>query len=88
MSCAVPFSMVAVSTRVPSVVAVTLLSVSIVVIPAPGVLTVQTIVLLLALLGSTVPVRVSGIPTVPVGGTPVMSVTGTKVLNVIVKSFV
>ena len=51
--------------------------------------TLQVMVLLVALAGSTVPERVSEVPAVAEVGRPVMSVTGTKAaLTVIVKSCV
>jgi len=45
----------------------------------PALFTDHTIVLLVASVGSTVPERVSGVPTVPLVGTPEIPVTGTKV---------
>ena len=46
----------------------------------PALLTVHTIVLLVALLGVTVLLRVKGVPTVAHEGTPVMFDTATKVV--------
>jgi hypothetical protein len=43
----------------------------------PAVFTVHTMVLLVAFAGSTVPVMVRGIPTVPPEGTPVIPLTAT-----------
>ena len=48
-----------------------------------GVITLHVMVLLVALLGTTVPVRVSGMPAVAAVGTPVMLVTGTKSVAVL-----
>jgi hypothetical protein len=52
--------------------------------------TLHVIVLLVAVDGATVPVRVRGVPTVATLETPVMSVTGTNaaLLTVMVKSLV
>ena len=70
-------AMVAVKTTLPALVGVTLVPLMLV-IPAPAVLTLQTMVLLVAFAGLTVPPRVSGVPAVPELGTPVMFVTGTS----------
>ena len=49
----------------------------------------QTMVLLVAVVGCTVPVKVRGVPFTAVVGTPVMSVTATKAAaTLMVKSFV
>ena len=55
----------------------------------PALATLHVIVLLVALEGSTIPVRVSGVPAVALVGMPVMFVTATKAaLTVIEKSWV
>ena len=70
--------MVAVTTAVPAaVVFKTLVPAAMVAPVVPAVLTVHVMVLLVALDGATVPVRVRGVPTPPVVGMPVIPVTPT-----------
>jgi hypothetical protein len=49
----------------------------------PAVFTDQAIALLVAVVGATVPVKVSAVPTVAAEGTPVMPVTATKTGSVL-----
>ena len=87
MPCAVPLAMVALTVTVPAAVAFRVFPLTV----AEPLTTDQAIVLLVAVAGSTVPVRVNAVPAVAVVATPVMSVTATKVpppLTVIVKSLV
>jgi hypothetical protein len=70
--------MVAVRTTEPAALGVKLFPV-ILATPAPAVFTLQTMVRLLALSGTTVaPARLTGAPAKPPSGTPVISLTGTK----------
>ena len=75
-----PFVMVAVTTTGPAAVAVNAPAV----IVAVPLFTVQTMVLLVAVAGSTIPVRVKGAPTVPEAGTPLISVTATKAAEILI----
>jgi len=70
--------MVAVTTSVPGSDGVTLLPPVIDATVSSGDLTAQEIVWLVAVPGSTVPLRVISVPFVPVVGIPVMLVTATK----------
>jgi hypothetical protein len=53
----------------------------VIVAPVPPVFSNQVMVLLFALLGTTVSARVSGTPTVTVSGKPVMLATGTNIVS-------
>lgn len=70
-----PFSMVALTVTVPVAVVLSLLCPVIVAPVVPAVTTVHVMVLFVALFGATVPVNVSGTPTVAWFGTLVMLVT-------------
>ena len=83
-----PFAMVAVTVTVPAAVVFKVLP-EMVAPVAPADFTLQTMVLLVASVGATVPVSVSGVPAVAVVGTPVMPVTALKaVLTAMLKSWV
>ena len=74
----VPFMIVAVTTTVPAPVALAWLPLTAApsaVLPVPK---LHVIVWFVALTGPTVPLNITGVPTVPVAAAPVMSVTGTK----------
>ena len=73
-----PLAMVAVTVTVPAAVVFKVLP-EMVAPVLPADFTLQTMVLLVALVGATVPVSVSGVPAVAAVGTPVMFVTATNV---------
>jgi hypothetical protein len=73
-----PFTMVALMVAVPAAVVLRILPPVMVAPVVPAFCTLHTMVLLVAVVGTTVPVSVSGEVTVAVVGMPVMSVTATK----------
>ena len=75
--------MVAVTMAVPAPVVFKVLPLLILAPVVPALLTDQTIVWLVALLGVTVPLKVRGVPTVAVVGTLVIPDTATKVVPLI-----
>ena len=71
-----PLTMVAVMTALPGAVVFSVFVPVMFAPVAPGLVTLQVMVWLVAPEGSTVPVRVRGIPTVALAGTPEIVVTG------------
>jgi hypothetical protein len=81
-----PFSIVALTVTVPGAVVVSVRPlITAPVVPAST--TVQMMVLLVALAGDTVPVRIRGVPTTAVEETPLIVLTGIKSLTVMEKSW-
>ena len=78
-----PFTIVALTVTTPDVVVFKILPPEIEPPAVLGLTTLHVIVLFVAVLGSTVPVSVSGKVAVAAVGTPVMLVTGTKSVTVL-----
>jgi len=75
-----PLAMVAVTVTLPAAVAVSVFPLMVEPV-LPALFTDHAIVLLVALSGATVPVRVRGVPAVTLVGTPEIPVTATKELS-------
>jgi hypothetical protein len=72
-----PLTTVAVTAAVPAALAVKVLPLTTAPV-VPALVTVQVLVFLVAFAGSTVPLRVRGVPAVAAEGRPLIFVTGTK----------
>jgi len=78
-----PFTIVALTVTTPDVVVFKILPPEIEPPAVLGLTTLHVIVLLVAVLGATVPVSVKGMPAVAAVGTPEMPVTATKSVTVL-----